>query len=224
MSVDIAIVDSALDTSTGDIDFTKSGFGTPKAALFFATYATANGTAVADAGLMIAAASGTSNQSAHFVSDEDGQNPTDTHRDNDAAVANHTTPGSSAQDGLADFVSFITDGVRINVSNAFASAYKMKVILFGGDDLSAHVGQVDLEDTGNNTINVTAPGFDADVVIGFAHLEGALQQRHIHRQGGAWPRPQHRQRLHTILPRRRIRQRRGSKCKHWPADVRPDSI
>lgn len=171
MPVDIAIVQGALNTSTGTQNFTKSGFGTPKAVMVFATYATSNATNTAQGGMVFAAASGTGNQFATFNSSENNQTSSDEHRDNDPTLINFHAPGTGTVAGLAPLNAFITDGFQLNITNAPPSAYLMKAVLLGGSDLQAYVGSVALGNSGpTNSISVTAPGFTPDVIIGFHRL------------------------------------------------------
>lgn len=167
MGIAVDVVEFTLNTGTGTQDITGSLGGlTPKAALFFVTRATVDGTAAAHLAISIGAATGTSNEWAFTGNAEDGQATTDCHH---TSASNRcillTDPGVSTVDMDAEFSAFITNGVRINITTA-SSAYKGICVLFAGSDLSAHANNV--ADVGNSVdteSNVTAPGFEPDLVF-----------------------------------------------------------
>jgi hypothetical protein len=67
-------------------------------------------------------------------------------------------------EALATFSAWITDGIRINWTDAPASAYLVTCVLFGGIDLSVAVGDW----TGSATVNGTSvgtTGFQPDQII-----------------------------------------------------------
>ena len=168
MGVTAATIRVACDTSTGNQDITTADLGglTPKAALFIVSYGVTDGTPAAHAVLSYGAATGTSNRWVVGGTNEDAQGTTDTDRfayaDRCIEIMN---PGDQTTDGRADFVSFITNGVRINWSDAPASAYLLTVVLFAGTDLSVHANTFTMHATVNNAVDVTDPGFEPDVLI-----------------------------------------------------------
>lgn len=167
MGIAIDVVEFTLNTGTGTQDITGSLGGlTPKAALFFVTRATVNGTAAAHIAISIGAATGVSNEWAYTGNGEDGQATTDyqhTNASNRCILL--TDPGVSTVDMDAEFSTFITDGVRINITTA-SSAYKGICVLFAGSDLSTHANNVaDVGDSTDTESNVTAPGFEPDLVF-----------------------------------------------------------
>lgn len=172
MGIAIDVVQFTLNTGTGTQDITGSLGGlTPKAALFFVTRATANGSAAADAAMSVGAATGASNEWVIQGNAEDGQATTDTHTVSAAASILLTTPGTNTVEVQAEFSAWITNGVRINVTTA-GSAFLGTCVLFAGSDLSAHANNVNLGDTLNLETNITAPGFEPDIV--FASIGGEL--------------------------------------------------
>lgn len=143
----------------GNQDITLTGFGTPKAALFIVTNATADDNATDSCTMSIGATDGT-REWCYYMRDLDGAATTTTIRgaSNARLIKLRTTvPGNL---GEAHFVSWITDGVRINWDVTAGSAYLITVVLFGGTDLSAYANQNNLEDTVINTV-----GFEANVVL-----------------------------------------------------------
>ena len=160
-------VAATIDTApyTQDITTTDMGGLTPKAALFIITSGVTDGTAAAHAEMGIGAATGASNEWAVTSQGEDAVTTTNT----DSAVeSDHCVEillTSGAVDGSAEFSAFITDGVRINWTNAPAGAYLLTVVLFGGTSLSAHANNLQLANTVDNDIDVTDPGFEPHLVI-----------------------------------------------------------
>jgi len=168
MGVTIAATRAALNTGTGTQDFTTTDLGglTPKAALFILTRATTDGTAADNLGLCIGAATGATNRWAVCATGQDAQGTTVT----DGAGKNRCVimldPALGTLEFEADFDSFITNGVRINITDAPPSAYLLTVVLFAGTDLTAFASSADLADTLDLETNITAPGFQPRVVIG----------------------------------------------------------
>lgn len=165
MAIKAAVARVASNTGTGTQDITVTDFGTPKAALFFINYAITDGTAADHAGVTYGATDGTNEWCVHGTS-EHGQATTDTDSEITATkcvIIN--LPGTANADGEATFSAWITDGVRINWTNAPAAAYLLTVVLFGGDDLSAFVGSQVMTDTENATATVSDVGFEAHLVF-----------------------------------------------------------
>lgn len=156
----------ACNTSTGTQDITIGGFGTPKAALFICTIATADDTPVAGYGYSFGAATGASNEWCVFFSDEDGSGTTDRRgaTESDRLIRINTI-GTHTVDGDADFSAWITDGVRIDWQTAPSAAWLLTVVLFTGSDLSAHANFASLGNSVDNAVNVTDPGFEPELVI-----------------------------------------------------------
>ena len=194
MGISADVTRIACNTGTGTQDITITGFGTPKAALFICSVATSNGSAASDFSLSIGAATGASNEWCLSINNEDGQSDTDTAAttDSDKCVRINTA-GTPTVDGEAEFTAFITDGVRINWTNAPSAAWLLTVVLFGGTDLSAHANNVALGDSLDNAVDVTAPGFEPTLLIavcqgGLGMDDNATSLQHsigvIHNGGG----------------------------------------
>ena len=168
MGVTIAVTRVACNTTTGTQDITSADLGglTPKAVWFIVTQATADGTATDHAVLGIGAATGASNRWSCGVFSEHGLATTDTGRRivSDECVVKLNT-GDANIDGEADFDSFISNGVRIDWTNAPASAHLLTVILFAGTDLSAQAGTFTMPDSVDGTVDVNTVGFEPDVVL-----------------------------------------------------------
>ncbi|MBZ0165497.1 MAG: hypothetical protein K8I00_01730, partial [Candidatus Omnitrophica bacterium] len=69
--------------------------------------------------------------------------------------------------GEANHVSFDADGFTINRGVTFSEPASVLVeyIAFGGSDLDVYVDTVDLNNTINNSVDVTGPGFEPDLVL-----------------------------------------------------------
>ena len=169
MPIDIAVIQQAVTTGTGTQDFTQTGFGTPKAVLFWLTRATSNGTAVNHCCMAVGATDGT-RQWVGYAMDEHGVATMDNGNRGmtDECLAISLT-ASPAVDGEMNFNSFVTDGVRLSIGNAFANAYLATVVLFGGSDLSVYC-DVDTHSAGeNNATSYTGPGFRPDLIFFGGH-------------------------------------------------------
>jgi hypothetical protein len=173
---EFAVVRAACNTSTGTQDFTSTGFGTPKAALFFLSAGTADGTQVNNAMLSIGATDGTRSRaiaagSEHGVASSDtGMTGSGT-----AAVVTLLKTSMSAIDGSADFSAWITDGVRINWTDAPPEAYMMTVVLIGGNGVSnCYVGNATAGATVGAATDVTDPAFEPTFVLTFGANDASL--------------------------------------------------
>ena len=166
MGIAVDVVEFTLNTGAGTQDITGSLGGlTPKAALFFVTRGTVNGTAAAHAAISIGAATGVSNEWAFHGNAEDGQASEDTRRvTRSTRCIILTDPGVSTVDMDAEFSAWITNGARINITTA-SSAYKGICVLFAGSDLTAHANNAALGDTLDLETNITAPGFEPELVF-----------------------------------------------------------
>jgi hypothetical protein len=161
---DFAVVQQAASTSLGTQDFTSTGFGTPKGALFFLTYGTVGGTAVTEAMLSVGATDGTRSK-ANAGRADTGTTTTTSHESTTKPVITLLAT-SGAIDGAAEFSSWITDGVRINWTDAPPSAYLVTCVLLGGNGVSNVY--VDSFNTGaviGSGDDITEPGFTPDIVF-----------------------------------------------------------
>jgi hypothetical protein len=167
MSVFVAVTRAACNTGVGNQDFTTTDLRglTPKAAYFIVSLATTNDTATAHAVFGTGAATATDARWSTVFSAEDGQASSDSSRDGSTTTCVTILDGNGAVDGAADFVSFITNGVRINWSNAPGAAYLMTVILFAGTDLSAACDVFTAAANENDTVDVNTIGFEPDLVL-----------------------------------------------------------
>jgi hypothetical protein len=170
MGVTIKTTRVSANTVTGTQDITTADLGglVPKAVMLVVTRAVTDDTGVDGAGMYIGLSDGT-NELAQGYEDQHAQATMDAEMEQDTTANRILTIYDGTADdvveGTADFDSFITDGVRINWTDAPASAYLIVATFFAGDDLTAHVGSVSLGNTSNALIAVTSVGFEADVLI-----------------------------------------------------------
>jgi hypothetical protein len=171
MSLKIACVQAAVPTSTGDqtITTTKCGGLTPKLAIFMITGWTANdvnrnnsqwcfGAAVSSSKRFVLGSYATNNLSS---TTQDSMR----YKDNAHCAVSYQGGAGATYDGIADFVSFTTNGCTINWSNAPGNAYLMTVIFFCGTDLSVDISTLTLNSTVNGTATESGLSFTPDVLI-----------------------------------------------------------
>jgi len=140
MTVKFKVVQGAAPTSATTQDFTSSGFGTPKAAIFLIGRGTANGTVADTFNWGLGFTDGTTSHSASVMC-EHNAGVADSKRSQQQGELLHIMSDTGALDGAATFDSWITDGVRIDWSgNALTNAHLVTCILIGGSDVTANVG------------------------------------------------------------------------------------
>jgi len=171
MAYSIAVIQGTLDstkTAGQTQDVTKSGFGTPKGAIFICTRGVTNGTRVDHSALMMGFA-GENSTLGKVVSegavDNVGTSNTRTHME--AGVIRIILGGSDTPLADADFDSFITDGVRIKWVVPPTSDYLITIILFGGD-IDTYEGCALSSGTSDVEVDITGLGFKPDVIFGNA--------------------------------------------------------
>lgn len=161
--VNIKITRVACNTATGTQDITISGFGTPKAALFILNSAQADNIRSPGASLCMGATDGTTQWSmGAFSRSAQANTSVGSRQHTDSCIAPIIAAG--VIDGEAIFDSWITDGVRINWTDAPLGAYFLTVILFNGSDLSAKADTINLG-TSTSAQTYSSMGFEANVLI-----------------------------------------------------------
>jgi uncharacterized protein YhfF len=176
MTIKIAVTRAAANTATGTQDFTSDDLGglTPKAAIFLVTGGIADGTVADGLRFSFGVTSGTSQWFIHSISRHGlASSSVGYVGGNDAVIHMRLASDIATAEASAAFDSFITDGVRINWTDAPDSAYLVTVILLAGDDLSAFAGVGDFSDAQDGAQAVTATSFTPDLVI-FGNRGGGL--------------------------------------------------
>lgn len=167
MGVTVAIARVAADTSGGIQNITTTNLNDliPKAVYFIYSIGITDDTPVANASFGVGAATSTSERWSTCFSVENGQGTTDSGRNGDSSNCIIILDGNGATDGLADFVKFIPNGVRINWSTAPSSAYGITAVFFAGTDVSAQGGTFTAENASGDTVDVNGVGFEPDIVL-----------------------------------------------------------
>lgn len=162
--VNFAVTEVSAMGSTGNQDITISGFGTPKAAMFYFNVDTVNDTIGGTFRRSVGFTDGTNEAVCSFSSRNNSSTTSLTARSSSAsAIILEVNDVDATTLSEASFVSFITDGVRINVSNASGSARLLKVVLINGSDVVS--AKVDNKLVGNPTTVVSDLGFEASLVF-----------------------------------------------------------
>lgn len=163
--VQIAVVSGALNTGATDTtDFTKSGFGIPKAAEITLTFADGDdGNSDTEYKICIGLTDFTNSR---FITAqaEDGvaaENANNRKGVNDGYFL-ITTAG---EDGGHGDVSAITDGIRFTNQAAFSRAVFVEITLYGGADLGAKCGTHSLTNRTVGNTNQQTTGIDQDIVF-----------------------------------------------------------
>lgn len=170
----IKIVDFECPLATGLIDITTTALGgrTPKAVLFLGTSHVpgADGTGFTKhARMTLGATDGTNHATMAFRGQDGIANSLTSRREMRTTVPliAQALTNSTTFSYVAAFDSFITNGIRLNFTTVdTVNEWRIIAIFFAGDDLSAAVGSQDLG-TGTSALDITAPGFEPDVVFGF---------------------------------------------------------
>ncbi len=177
----IRMVQAALRGTTGTQDFTIEGFGTPVAALFVVGNGGVSQTPTDGARPSIGATDGT-NHWVISVTDRHGQASSDLERRaaTDEVIMILTAGGGVLQE--ANFDSFITDGVRINLAVTDGGLRAVTCYLVGGTDVTAAVGSGPLGDssatvtfTPNLEMNALIMGTTLDLIDDVADVSGVIE-------------------------------------------------
>ena len=158
-----------VNSGTGTQSITGVGFQ-PKAYILFYTKNDTDDTDSNGRGsiLSIGMADGT-RQFCMASGSEDNQGTSDVGRRgfSDRVLATHDAQQSQYVEGEARHVSMDADGFTINITTSFTAPANpiVSYIAFGGGDLLADVDTVDLSYSQDTSVDVTAPGFEPDVII-----------------------------------------------------------
>lgn len=157
--VKVAVVSRQLNTAaSATTDFTKSGFGTPKAAIVLVSTDTTDNTSVTAGSRISIGLSDFINDYCIVHQDEDNSAKVDC----DAAKSNTSCyalilgSGTFEDRGTA---SAITDGVRLTNSANSGGAYFTTVIMFGGADLAISLQSSAINSSQDGTATVSHSGF-----------------------------------------------------------------
>jgi len=122
------IINTTTGTASGNVDYTSAGFGTPTAVIMIASNSTVASPIIVDARMSFGFTDGTD---AYCVAlnDENGNGTTLTERE---SFSGSIYIDPSFANTRADFVSLITDGIRVNYNDTPAAARSLTIILISG--------------------------------------------------------------------------------------------
>jgi hypothetical protein len=165
MGVTITTKRFTAPTSTGNATFTDTNLGglTPKAVLVIASHADTDATAEPDVQCCIGFADDTREGSVGCGT-QDGVTSTDAERAYSSTEVINMPDGTGIK-LAASLVSFSTNNVTLNFATVDSDAVFITIVFFAGTDVSAYAGEVDPNDSNNGTTDVTAPGFQPDLVF-----------------------------------------------------------
>tara|TARA_R110000868_G_scaffold301380_1_gene561845 strand:- start:915 stop:2411 length:1497 start_codon:yes stop_codon:yes gene_type:complete len=150
--------------STGTQDITIAGFGTCIGAIFDMNVGDVDNTVQATDRRSIGYCDGT-NVALSFLGATNGVSTSNTSRRESSTSVIAEMDGGGTISGVATFNSFITDGVRINVTSTSPNQRFCTVTLIGGDATNVKVNfSPALGTSAGNTV-VSTVGFEADLVM-----------------------------------------------------------
>lgn len=161
MAQTVAVVRSTLSSAaSGTTDFTKSGFGTPAAAIIIVCQANTTNNPQDNSEISIGFWDGT-NQCVCMLQDRDNQANSDTRRNSDDSYGAIVVDSTSRS---LYTVSAVTDGIRLTLStdNTTLDRYCTVLLLAG---VSAKVTNVTAGASAGNTVTSSSLGFAPDLVF-----------------------------------------------------------
>jgi hypothetical protein len=183
MSLKVAVVRAAAITAGTTQDFTSAGFGTPVAAMFLFGRNTTDDNHLSHACYSVGFTDGT-RQSVCAASSQKGVATSNTFHvgaTDEVIQVMHVAAALIA--GEANFDSWVTDGVRINWGVLPSNAFMITAILFGGSAVQAYSGTAD---TISGDSDITAPGFEPNLVFTIGNLITALNDTVTSDMLGCW--------------------------------------
>lgn len=159
------IIHQLSGTLSGTVDFTETGFGTPKAALVFLTYTSGLSTSVAHSAMSIGFWDGTTQECTWSSVDDNLSSQSDANRGQ--------VTGSIAKIQIDDTTTLarytianITDGVRITLAQDNTSGTRYAtVILFSGADVESYIGTFTPGSTNGTYASEIGVGFRPDLIF-----------------------------------------------------------
>lgn len=174
MGVATRILRTALNTADpGGQHFLVSGMGTPKAAIFIVTEATANDTSKPHAMISVGFADDALRQfSVGNCSQDNVADSNCSHVSSNTSAVSilEPTTGAILEQLTVDY--FEADGVHVTFSFGTPKQLLVTVIFFLGSDLSVYAGDWTASASVDTETDVTAPGFQPDNLIVIASQNG----------------------------------------------------
>lgn len=156
--VTVAVVSGVAPGALGTEDFTKSGFGTPKACILIVSRDADDASVSSESRVSIGFSDFTNNYCiTHQDEDASAKVNCDALKSATVCWADLSTSGSVGSEGTA---STITDGVRLTeIGNATGSGRGATVIMFGGADLAISLQSSSINSSQDGTATVSHSGF-----------------------------------------------------------------
>lgn len=174
--VTVAVVSGQIPAIGGTSDFTKSGFGTPKACIVLVGFDLADNAFVATQSKMSIGFSDFTGQFCITHQDEHNSAKVDCDalKSNTRVYSLLLTDGNKDKDGTA---STITDGVRLTGTFGDGTGPFVTVIMFGGADLTVQLKRTVIASSQNSTATITHTGFTDgnDKLIFFIGIDRAQE-------------------------------------------------
>lgn len=163
MAISAVVVSATLNT-TGDTAFTSSGFGTPDAAIILIGRGNTGANPEAHALFVGGFWCSDPGQVGICFGSEDSAANSDTRRFGSSSYAGQIMNATTDVLAVTYSASSTTDGINLSVAAGSTAVNRYASVILLKGLTNAHVGSINLG-TGTSAINVTAPGFRADLVL-----------------------------------------------------------
>jgi hypothetical protein len=160
-----AIIHGVEPSSTGMVNYTVSGFGTPVAALMIGSFCSSLDSLNRHSVLSYGFTDGLLSRCSYFTARDGDANTHSRGGSRDTLFCRVSSYGVDPQ-AVANFNSWITDGIQLNWSSV-PSDTKMQfvIILIGGTGVSAKVGDFTPSSSVDGTVDVTGLGIDPEILF-----------------------------------------------------------
>lgn len=148
---------------TGNVSYTSDDVpGTPKAAFIIASYVS-DGNAAVSFSISVGITTGVGVERCVGTSCSDGDASNDRYRST-TAVVSLRTPATGAAVAIANINAFLSNGIQLNWTTANGVAWRIEILLMGGDDMTVALNTVAV-----NASPVTGLSFLPDFVFEMSH-------------------------------------------------------
>lgn len=160
-----AIIHGVEPSSTGTVNYTVSGFGTPVAALMIGSFCSSLDSLDRHSVLSYGFTDGLLSRCSYFAARDGDANTHSRGGSRDTLFCRVSSYGVDPQ-AVADFNSWITDGIQLNWSVVPSDTKRQFVIiLIGGTGVSAKVGDFTPSSSVDGTVDVTDLGIDPEILF-----------------------------------------------------------
>lgn len=160
-----AIIHGVEPSSTGTVNYTVAGFGTPVAALMIGSFCSSLDSLNRHSVLSYGFTDGLLSRCSYFTARDGDANTHSRGGSQDTLFCRVSSYGVDPQ-AVANFNSWITDGIQLNWSTV-PSDTKMQfvIILIGGTGVAAKVGDFTPSSSVDGTVDVTDLGIDPEILF-----------------------------------------------------------